>query len=559
MGQPAIRAESLFDWDAYGRDVLAGAIPACRWIRLAVERHYRDLQTGHLRGLWFSEEHAQHALEFFLYLRHSKGEWAGKQFVLSPWQQFWTAVQYGWMRDDGTRRFREADYYVPRKNGKSTWIAGQALYLFAGDNEGGAEVYTAATKKDQAKITFDEAVRMVKASPALLRHIRPLRDRLQMRGKADRLEPLGRDSDSMDGLNPAGAIIDEFHAHPNRDVIDVLKSGMGARRQPMLAVITTAGKDLSSPAYEQMLYGQKVLEGLIDDDALLVVIYTLDEESEFSNPACWIKANPNLDISVYRTYIAEQVEIAQKKPIERNNVLTKLFNIWVSGEITFISPEQWRKCADPSLKIEDFLGERSAQGLDLASKVDIAAKSHIFERVESDGLLHYYAFNRHWLPSARITSHDNASYGAWAATGHLVSTPGDVIDFDLIEEDVQTSALRFNAEAVAFDPWQAQQMANHLVAENVPMIEIHRTVKNLSSPMKELQALVLAGRFHHDGDPALAWMISNVVVEEDRNQNIFPRKQAPHLKIDGAVALIMGLSRLIARPPEAESFWASSQ
>jgi len=552
MGQAISKAETLFDWEAYGRDVLAGRIPACRWIKLAVERHYRDLETGAARGLWFSEEHAQHALEFYLYLRHSKGEWAGKQFVLSPWQQFWTAVQFGWMRDDGTRRFREADYYVPRKNGKSTMIAGQALYLFAGDNEGGAEVYTAATKRDQAKITFDEAVRMVKASPALLRHIRPLRDRLQMRGQADKLEPLGRDSDSMDGLNPHAAIIDEFHAHPNRDVIDVLKSGMGARRQPMLSVITTAGKNLSSPAYEQMLYGQKVLEGLIDDDALLVVIYTLDDEAEFANPAAWIKANPNLGISVYPTYIAEQVEIAQKKPIERNNVLTKLFNIWVSGEVTFISPEAWRACANPALKIEDFAGCRNAQGLDLASKVDIAAKSTVFERLEADGQLHYYVFNKHWLPEARIEGRDNASYRAWAHTGHLIPTPGDVIDFDLIEDDVQTSALAGGAEAVAFDPWQAQQMANHLVAANVPMVEIHRTVKNLSAPMKELQALVLSGRLHHDGDPALAWMISNVVVEEDRNQNIFPRKQANHLKIDGAVSLIMALSRLIVGADEPE-------
>lgn len=552
MGQAISKAESLFDWEAYGRDVLAGRIPVCRWIRLAVERHYRDLQTGHLRGLWFSEAHAQHALEFFLYLRHSKGEWAGKQFVLSPWQQFWTAVQFGWMRADGTRRFREADYYVPRKNGKTTWIAGQGLYLFAGDNEGGAEVYTAATKRDQAKISFDEAVRMVKASPALLRHIRPLRDRLQMRGQADKMEPLGRDSDSMDGLNPHASVIDEFHAHPNRDVIDVLKSGMGARRQPMLSVITTAGKNLSSPAYEQMLYGQKVLEGLIDDDALLVVIYTLDDDAEFANPDAWIKANPNLGISVYPTYIAEQVEIAQKKPIERNNVLTKLFNIWVSGEVTFVSPEKWRACANAELKLADFAGCRNAIGLDLASKVDIAAKSHVFERLEADGLLHYYVFNRHWLPEARIAGRDNASHQAWAHTGHLQATPGDVIDFDLIEADVQTSALAHGAEAVAFDPWQAQQMANHLVAANVPMVEIHRTVKNLSAPMKELQALVLAGRLHHDGDPALAWMISNVVVEEDRNQNIFPRKQANHLKIDGAVSLIMALSRLIVGAEEPE-------
>jgi phage terminase large subunit-like protein len=493
VAQAAAKADSLFDWQRYGRDVVAGRTPVCKWVRLAVERHYRDLADGAARGLWFSEEHAQHALEFFLYLRHSKGEWAGRQFELSPWQQFWTAVQYGWMRADGTRRFREADFYVPRKNGKSTWISGQGLYLFLADGEGGAEVYTAATKRDQAKITYDEAVRMVKGSPALSRHVRAYRDRLQLRGQADKLEPLGRDSDTMDGLNPHGALIDEFHAHPNRATIDVLKTGMGARRQPMLVVITTAGDNLASPAYEQMLYGQKVLEQLVDDDDLLVVIYTLDEESEYVEPGCWIKANPNLGVSVYPSYLKSQVDTAQKKPIERNGILTKNFNIWVSGEVTWISTEKWRACADASLKLEAFAGVRNVHGLDLASKVDIAADVQVFERREDDGLLHYYAFARHYIPEARIDAKDNASYDAWRKDGWLIATSGDVIDFDLIETEVQTSALECNSEAVAFDPWQAQQMANHLVESAVPMVEIHRTVKNLSAPMKELQALVLEG------------------------------------------------------------------
>ncbi|HBT32223.1 MAG TPA: terminase large subunit, partial [Pusillimonas sp.] len=282
----AVAVERSFDWDAYGRAVMAGEIVVSRWTRLAVERHYKDLESCHERGLWFSEAHAQHALEAFLFLRHSKGEWAGQPFELSPWQQFWVAVAFGWMRGDGSRRFREVWLEVPRKNGKTTLLAGIGLYLFWFDGEGGAEVYAAATKMDQAKILYSEAERMVQSSPLLRRDIGQKLNVLYnpTPGRADEFRPLGRDSKTLDGLNPHGALLDEVHAHPNRELYDVIKTGLGARRQPMVWQITTAGENLSGFGYSQHEYAEKILEGVFEDDAFLAVIYTVDHPKKWMDP-----------------------------------------------------------------------------------------------------------------------------------------------------------------------------------------------------------------------------------------------------------------------------------
>ena len=279
---------------AYIDDVLKGRIVAGRLVRLAVERHQRDLKTAKDRGLRFDPKAAKRVLDFFGRLRHSKGEWAGQPFVLAPWQAFILWVVFGWMRADGSRRFRTAYHEVSRKNGKSTLAAGVGLYLFAADQEAGAEVYTAATKRDQARIVHSEAVRMVASSPGLSRFITTFKDNLSLLRTGSKYEPLGADADTMDGLNISGAIIDELHAHPTRKVWDVIETGTGARRQPLLFAITTAGFDRHSVCWEQHDYGVKVLEGVIEDDTFFAYIAALDPEDDWQDASVWIKANPNL-------------------------------------------------------------------------------------------------------------------------------------------------------------------------------------------------------------------------------------------------------------------------
>lgn len=534
-------AERTFDWDAYGRAVMAGLIPVCRWTRLAVERHYTDMANGHERGLWFSEDHAQHALESFLFLRHSKGEWAGQTFVPSPWQQFWVALAFGWMRADGTRRFREVWEEVPRKNGKSTKLAGIGLYLFFFDGEGGAEVYTAATKMEQARITHDEAVRMVNASPHLRRHISERRSELFVRGKADKFVPLGRDASSMDGLNPHGAILDEVHAHPNREIYDVIKSGQGARRQPLLWEITTAGFDLSSFGYEQHCYAKKLLEGTEQDDDFLAIIYTVDDREKWDDPIEWAKANPNLGVSVYEEGLRNQCERAKKQPSEQPSFKTKRLNIWLSGGESWIAVSTWRDCGNAEMKLDDFAGEECWIGIDLAEKSDIAALCLIFKRGRK-----FYVFFRLYLNEFEVEKQENQHYKRYQQRGELIVTPGNATDFDVIRADIQGFAKKFDVKEVPYDPKFAAYFVTKLVEDGLPMVEIAQTASHFTMPIIEIENMVLTGELQHDANSAVEWMIGNVVMRESKFSGLkHPTKEKPGEKIDAPVAMLIAAGRAL--------------
>lgn len=538
-----------FDYDAYGRAVLAGKIPVCKWTRLGIERHYRDLENGHKRGLWFSDAHAQHMLESFLFLRHSKGEWAGKQFELAPWQLFWHAVAFGWMRDDGTRRFREVWKEVPRKNGKSTDLAGVGIYLFEFDGEGGAEVYTAATKLEQAKITHSEAVRMVESSPLLRRHIGIRRDELYnlQPGRADKFEPLGRDSKSLDGLNPHGALLDEVHAHPNREIYDVIKSGVGARRQWMIYQITTAGFDLSSFGYEQHQYAEQVLEGVFDDDEFLAIIYTVDDEHRWDDPVEWAKANPNLGISVYESNLQAACEQAKRKPTEQPNFKTKRLNIWVTGGEKWIPVSTWRERGD-ALKLEDFAGEECFIGIDLAEKNDIAALCLIFQRAGK-----FFFFFRYYFHADGAREKNNHHLAKWALEGYLTLNDGNATDFDVIKADLLKYKVMFQVKEVPYDPKFAAYFANKLIEEGLPMVEISQTSKHFTLPIIEVENLVLEKKLLHDGNPMTDWMMSNVVMRESKFSGLkHPTKEKPENKIDGPVAMLLAAGRALLAEPKID-------
>ena len=537
-----------FDWNAYGLAVMAGEIPVCRWTMAAVKRHYQDLQTGHLRGLWFSEDHAQHALESFLFFRHSKGEWAGQVFELSPWQQFWIALAFGWMRDDGTRRFREVWEEVPRKNGKSTKLAGIGLYLFSFDGEGGAEVYTAATKMEQAKITHGEAMRMVEASPLLRRHIGiKLNELYDLRpGRADKFCPLGRDSKSLDGLNPHGSILDEVHAHPNREVYDVIKSGLGARRQPLIWQITTAGFDLSSFGFEQHQYAEKVLEGVLHDDELLAIIYTVDDPAKWDDPVEWQKANPGLGVSVYLENLKAACEAAKRKPTELPNFQTKRLNIWLRGGSKWIPIPDWNRCGDSKLSLADFAGEPCYIGLDLAEKKDVAAMAIVFKRGRK-----FYAFFKLYLNEDQAHAPENRHFYGWEQSGHLTVTPGNATDFDVIRADLVALKQAHDVQQVIYDPKFATYFATKLATEeSLLMVEMPQTSARFTLPIIEIENLVLEGNFQHDNNPAVAWMVSNVVMRVSKFSGLkHPTKENEASKIDAAVALVMAMAQALATEP----------
>ncbi len=528
----------------YIEDVLAGRVAACRWVRLAVERHVRDLEEGGQRGLWFDEVAAARAIHFFSFLKHSKGEWAGQSIQLEPWQQFLCWCIFGWKRGDGLRRFRTAYVEVPRKNGKSTWASGVGLYLFDADGEPGAEIYTAATKRDQARITHAEAMRMVKASPFLRKRIRVFKDNLHIEGTASKFEPLGRDADSMDGLNIHGAIVDELHAHPNRAVWDVLDTATGARRQPLMLAITTAGFDRSTLCWEQHEYTQKVLNRVGDgDDTFFGIIFTIDEGDDWREETTWEKANPNYNVSVKADDLRRKAAKAILMPSALNSFLRLHLNVWTQAETKWVDAERWRSCAG-YVSAEALRGRQCYGGLDLSRTTDVTALAWVFP--PDDEGEPFQVLMRFWVPEARVkerSAKGDMNYESWVRQGLITATPGDVIDYDYVYSQIDEDAQQFEVAEIAFDRWGAAAVYQVVEEKGLTMVQMGQGFASMSAPMKELEKLILSKRLAHGGNPVLAWMADNLVAREDPAGNIKPDREKSTEKIDGMVALIMGLDR----------------
>ncbi|MCF8533033.1 MAG: hypothetical protein K9G48_08525 [Reyranella sp.] len=565
----------------YIKGVLSGRIPACRWVKLACKRQRDDLRRAKDKT-WpyvFDKAAAERVCRFLEVLPHIKGPLARKnmRLTLEPWQCFVVTTSYGWLHRGGDikgkRRFRMLYLEVPRGNGKSALLSGLSLYALAADREQGAEVYSAAVTRDQAKIIFETSREMVRKRPKLrdALKLRTVKNAITQEKTASTFKPLASDEDSLEGLNIHFVAIDELHAHKKRAVYDVCESGLGKRDQPMLVVITTAGNDLAGICYEVRGYITKILESTVQDETTFGLIYTIDRDEkvaeidadddddekaskkkgdDWTSELSWRKANPNWKVSVDPVHLAAMAAKAKQLPSARPNFLTKHLNIWTNAATAWMPMPAWNRAADTSLDIEDFKNEKASIGVDLANKTDIASRVTIFVRkvadkkdgVEKD---HYYVFARHYLNEAATTDGRNSQYEGWRLSSHLTVTPGDVTDYETIEDDLKADAGRFPME-VAYDPWQAQYLANNLQKESIACVEVRKTVANFSQPMKEIEALVLEGRFHHDGCPILTWMMSNVVCRRDAKGNIYPRKEREENKIDGVDATIMSMARLLS-------------
>lgn len=533
----------------YAREVVAGKIPACKWTVAACERFLHDLARQTDKG-WpykFDEDQAQLRCYTKQLFPHIKGKWAGTRIEFEPWQCFIDCNIFGWVhKKTGLRRFRTAYIEVPRKNAKSTYSSTVALDMTFLDGEGGAEGYSAATTRDQAAIVAKDARLMAKKSPDFLQEfgVDVLAQAIVQEETGSVFRPLSAEANSLDGLNVHCGIIDELHAHKTREVFDVIETATGSRTQSLLLLITTAGSNRAGICYEQRTYLTKILDGVVEDDTYFGIIYTIDDKDDWTDPTVWAKANPNFGVSVLPEDIARLCTKAQQMPSAQNNFLTKRLNVWVNADSAWMDMRAWERCADPTLDFEQFAGQECFVGLDLASKIDIAAKMFVFPFMV-DGVRHYAVFGRYYLPEAAIEDGRNSQYAGWEIEKRLISTPGDVLDFDLFQNDLVADSKFVNIVDVAFDPWQATQLAQNLQDEGLNMVEYRQTVANFSEPMKELDALVRAGRLHTDGDPILTWMVSNVVCHVDAKENIYPRKERPENKIDGVVALISALGRAI--------------
>lgn len=555
----------------YADQVIDGTIPSCSLMVLAALRFARDLARqgdddfpyvfNPVMGDSHGNEYrpAERICRFIGMLPHVKGEWARdrRSITLEDWQVFGLANAFGWIhRETGLRRFRTIYEEVARKNAKTTKAAGVGLYLELADDEAGAEVYSAATSADQAKISWSIAKQMVEKSPGMQQRfgVTPHAQAISVIGTGSTFKYLSSDHKTLDGLNTSGAIVDEVHAHRTREVWDVVETSTGSREQPVMYAITTAGSNRSGVCYELRDYLRKILQGTAIDETFFGVIYTLDDDDDWTDPDNWIKANPNLGVSVKIEDLQRKCDKAKTMPGAANNFKTKHCNIWVNADVDWMDMRAWDRQGDDDLTIEQFEGADSWFALDLMSKKDIGAFVQLF-RETIGGKDHFTAFNRFYLPEETIYTTPNDQYEGWLDSGVLTGTPGNIIDYSKIEDDILEYASRFNVIEMPFDPFQATQLAQRMMAEGLPMVEMRPSALNFSEPMKELEALVLDGRFHHDGNPCMTWMISNVICHTDVKDNIYPRKARDENKIDGPVALIMALGRAIKGEAPTESVY----
>lgn len=527
----------------YADAVNEGEIPACVYVRQASARFISDLGRT---DIYLDVDVIDRWCGNLEKLPHVKGKWAakGETLRLSDWQVFCLVNLFGWKwKATGKRRFREGYVEVPRKNGKTFLLAGIGIGMLAWDDEYGAEVYCGATSEKQAYEVFRPAKQIVERTPALGElGLEPFKSVITVMSNGSRFEPVI--GNPGDGASPSCGIADEFHEHKTSDLVDTFVTGMGAREQPLMLYITTAGSDMGGPCYEKRDDIKKILSGSVQDDSIFGIIYTLDEDDEWDTVDAQVKANPNYGISVDGDFLKGQLEQARRSATKQVAYKTKHLNLWVGAKAAWMNMLAFQACRNKRLKLEDFKGRPCCIGIDLASKIDLASMVLMFPpKSESDK---WAVFVKRYLPEDRILEGGNTRYKGWHAGGWITATPGNVIDFGYIEDDLIEIKSEYEVLEVAYDPFQATQFSTRMMGEGFPMVEVGATVRNFSEPMKEVEKLILSKDIEFEHDPVLMWMMGNVVAKLDKKDNIFPDKERVTAKIDDVVALIMATNRAIA-------------
>ena len=546
----------------YIDEVRTGRRVVGKFERRAVERHLRDLErveAGETPNLRFDADDALHVLRFAeRYVRHTKGEWAGRRFSFDPrsaWIAFILWSVFGWKRhhadnDRWYRRFRIAYVSVARKNGKTMLAAIIALYMLAFDGEAGAEVYFAATKRDQAKIGWRQAAQIVQRSRSS-----ELRSLVQVQKSTSTLfvetedsycVPLGRDADSHDGLNPHAAIVDELHAHPHRDQWDVLRSGMGARREPLMFGITTAGARRDGLCWDLDHLSQQILAGVIEDESVFAYVARLDEGDDAYDETNWPKANPNLGVSVSIEDMRDEARGALHTPAARTEFLRKRANVWTSTAKAWLALEQWDACYSDTVSLDALRGEYCYVGVDLSKSDDFTAAVAVFGR--EDGT--YEVFPWFWIPEASIEQRvrrDRVPVDEWVRAGLVTATPGEIIDHDYTKEWIVELGRRYSVQEIVFDPAMALQLMSGLQGEGWPIVAFSQAWTTMHAAFVATEELIQAKRLRHAGHPVLRWMFHNVCVRANATGLRRPDKANSGDRIDGIVAMVMGVGRAVVQ------------
>lgn len=500
----------------------------------------------------YDKAKADRAVAFIQNLKHTKGKWDGKPFLLLPWQEQIVRDIFGIVRPDGKRQFRSAYIEIPKKNGKSELAAAIALYLLYGDGEASAEVYGCANDRNQASIVFDVAKRMVEKSPALLRRskIAAATKRIVNYRNAGFYQVLSAETGTKHGLNISGLVFDEIHAQPNRKLYDVMTKGSGdAREQPLFFIITTAGTDKGSICYELHTKALDIMNGRKIDHSFYPVIYGLSDEDDWNDERNWYKANPSLGYTISIDRVRDAYKDALDNPAEENVFKQLRLNIWTNSAVAWI-PDHIYERGNLKIDFSDLEGRDCYAGLDLSSTSDITAFVLVFPpRSESEK---YIVLPFFWLPEETLElrcRRDHVLYDVWQRQGYINTTEGNVIHYGFIERFIERLGEKYHIIEIAYDRWNATQMVQNLEDMGFTMVPFGQGFKDMSPPSKELYKLLMEGNINHGGNPVLKWMAQNVVMRQDPAGNIKPDKERSVEKIDGIVALIMGLDRCIRSAP----------
>lgn len=562
--------------------MLSGSVPACKWVKLACKRHRSDLRASKRKDFrWYYDEVlAERFIRFHEALPHVKDDFKGhaahnETFHLEDFQCFIFCSIFGWMdKKGGFRRFNDAYIEVPRKNGKTPNAAAVALFCLCADGEYGAEVFAGAASREQASevgSVFDTARQMALKSPEL-------RAAFGLWVNANSLVIADKNASfkklkgqPQDGPAPHCVIADEYHEYKTNRLIEWARNGMVSRRQPLLFRITTAGTNTGSRCYEMHLEVKEVLEGRRKNDRLFGIIYTVDKGVDWKTEKALEMANPNFGVSVNPEQIKDEQFQARQSASKQSSFKTKNLNIWMNAAQPWMNMDKWDACLDHEMRIEDFAMDPCVLAVDLASRKDTVSIARLFKRsvpAERDpgggsesSVDHYYVFTRHYLNSEAVRDEKHAHFADWADRGYLIETKGNITDYGRVCDDLVDDADSLVIRELVFDPYHAAPLVQLGLVPRadwpaiIDVIELKQTEENMSPAMKEFEAAVLSGRFHHDGNPALGWMIGNTRSRVSQKENWYPIRESTERKIDGTVAIILGINRLMLL--ELESYTSS--
>ena len=521
-------------YEQYCQDIETGKIPSGIHVKNAVVRFKRDLLRG---DLVFKSECVDTVINFFATLTHFTGAYAGHSFVLEPWEAFIVANLYGFYWKDGRRRFQTAYLELARKNGKTAFCSGLALYGLIGEEEMAAEVILAANSKDQAKIDFKTVMGFVKEFDPKEKYLKRFRADINFPKTNSFIKVVAADSDKLDGYNVSLGLVDEYHSAPNSKVRDVIRSSQGMRENPLLLTITTAGFDKSLPCYELRTVATEIIAGIKEDDSFFGIVYSLDDDDDWKDSATWIKANPNLDITVKSQFIKKQVLQAINSPTDEVGVKTKNLNIWCDSSKVWI-PDNYILKSTKKVNREEFKGQDCYIGVDLSSTTDLTAVSYLFV---NDNI--YTFITDFYLPNDSLkTRADKELYKEWANHGYLKTTSGNVCDYDYITLDILKVNANSNIIKLYYDKYNATQWAIQCTNEGLPLEPFSQTIGNFNSCTKAFERLMLSEQVVIDDNPIMRYCLRNVEIRLDFNGNSKPNKGMDKKKIDGVIAALQALA-----------------